>query len=63
MKEKQSTASVKPNGAKMKGVTTQQILSQIMRITKDGTLRVANSHWDIFASPSNNINYNENIGA
>ena len=52
-----TTTCTKPNGLKMKGVSTKQILSQIMRITKDGTLRVANSHWDIFYSPVNNINY------
>lgn len=63
MRTKQSTMGIKPNGAKMKGVSTQQILSQIMKITKDGTLRVANQSWDIFASPSNNSNYNQNIGA
>ena len=65
MRTKQSTTTVatKPNGAKMKGVSTQQILSQIMKITKDGTLRVANQSWDIFANPCNNSNYNQNIGA
>lgn len=57
------TVATKPNGAKMKGVSTQQILSQIMKITKDGTIRVANQSWDIFANPSNNIYYNNPIGA
>lgn len=65
MRTKQSTTTVatKPNGAKMKGVSANQILSQIMKITKDGTLKVANQSWDIFANPSNNIYYNNPIGA
>ena len=58
-----ATQILKPNGSKMKGVSTEQILSQIMKITKDGNLRVANSHWNIFYNPSNNQHYNNPIGA
>ena len=54
---------ISSNGSKVKDQSFKSILQKMMKITRNGNLKVANQSWDIFKPAINNINYRKHIGA
>ena len=57
------TNIVKPNATIIADKSFKSILEEMMKLTTGGNIKVANKNWDIFKAPTNNINYNNPIGA
>lgn len=53
------TNTVKPNATKVQDKSFQNILNEMMKLTSNGNIKVANKHWNIHKRgvSANDINY------